>query len=92
MFSPLSVVLVATLAAAATPAQAQHKSPTEAQCRQMVEGMIQTIKSTPLTTERDRRDVRAVLERVEKVVSENRSRGASECESWSAISKIVATQ
>jgi len=33
-----------------------------------------------------------VIERVEKLVRENRKRGVSECESWAAIGRIVVNQ
>ena len=42
--------------------------------------------------ERDKLGARVVIERVEKVVRENRSRGGSECKSWGAVSKIITTQ
>ncbi len=77
---------------ASVPVLAQQKQPTEAQCREAVNGMVSTMKATPAERERDREHARQVIERVEKVVRDNRSRGVSECESWSAIGKIVARQ
>jgi hypothetical protein len=48
------------------------------------------MKSAPLEKERDKQRVRVLIERIEKIVKENRSRGVSECESWATIGKIVA--
>lgn len=76
----------------ALPALAQHPPPTEDQCRQMVDAMVRTAKSAPVTTERDKRDARALTERVEKIVKDNRARGASECDSWRAIGKVAVRQ
>lgn len=87
-FLPL---LAATLFAY-LPALAQHKAPTEVQCHDMVNSMLQFMKSAPLKTESDKQGAKVVIDRAEKLVKDNRTRGASECESWAAISKLVATQ
>ncbi len=76
----------------ALPAAAQHKEPTEEQCRQMVDAMVRMVKTAPVTTERDKRDARAMTEQVEKIVKDNRARGASECDSWRAIGKLAVRQ
>jgi len=70
------------------PALAQGKQPTEAQCRQMVDGMLQQMKSAPMP-EKDKKSAQPVIERAEKLIRDNRARGASECETWGGISKIV---
>jgi ketopantoate reductase len=85
-FAGLGMVLVCSSAVA------QHKLPTEAQCRQMVASAIQVLKSTKLETERDKKDAKALLERIEKILKDNRSRGASECESWDAIGTMATRQ
>lgn len=77
---------------AATSCRAADGQPTEAQCRTMVDGMLRTMKETPLKTEQDKRGAVEVIERVEKLVRENRKRGVSECESWAAIGHIVVNQ
>lgn len=84
--------LLSALLLAAFPAAAQHKSPTEDQCRQMVEGMVQMVKTAPMKTERDKKDAQAILERVEKIVKENRARGGTECDSWRAVGKFAVGQ
>ncbi len=73
-------------------ATAQHQAPTEDQCRQLVDAMVRTVKTAPVTTERDKRDARALTEQVEKIVKDNRARGASECDSWRAIGKLAVRQ
>lgn len=77
---------------AAVPCRAADGQPTEAQCRTMVDGMLQTMKDTPLKTEQDRRGAKEVIEKVENLVRDNRKRGVSECESWAAIGHIVVNQ
>lgn len=72
--------------------RAADGQPTEAQCRTMVDGMLKTMKDTPLKTEQDERGAREVIDRVEKLVRDNRKRGVSECESWAAIMRIVVNQ
>ena len=91
IFTKTKYIGVAMTLACST-ALAQPKSPTEAQCRQMVSSMIQTVKSTKLETERDKKDAKALLERIEKILLENRARGASECESWGAIMQMATRQ
>ena len=75
-----------------TPVFAQHKVPTEAQCREMVNSMLQTMRAVPVERESDRLRAREIAERAEKVVRDNRTRGASECDSWSQITNIVTRQ
>jgi hypothetical protein len=84
------VVCVAWFVAA--PAMAQNKTPTETQCREMVNGMLQAMKSAPMRTERDRQGAREVSDRAEKIAKDNRSRGGSECDSWRAIGDLAARQ
>lgn len=86
------VLIVCVVLAAAMPAAAQHKTPTEAQCRDMVNGMLQSMKSAPMRTERDRQGANEVTGRAEKIVKDNRARGASECDSWRAIGDLVTKQ
>lgn len=80
--------LLLWLLPAFSPAQS---SPTEAQCRGMIDGMVQSMKSAPLG-EKDRRDARVLIDRVEKLVRENRTRGVSECTTWAGVAKLIATQ
>ena len=68
----------ALLATCAT-AMAQQTSPSEEQCQQMVNNMIQALKSAQLETERDKKDASALIERTEKILKDNRARGRSEC-------------
>ncbi len=84
---PFCVAIIASI-----PAMAQHKTPTEAQCREMVNGMLQSMKSVPMRTERDRQGAREVTDRAEKIVRDNRARGASECDSWRAVGDLVTRQ
>lgn len=89
----LRIGILALLLAVSIPAMAQHKTPTEAQCRQMVDGMLQTMKaSTKDMKDKDKQGAQVVIDRAEKVVRDNRARGASECDSWAAIGKIVTNQ
>ncbi|MBZ0105839.1 MAG: hypothetical protein K8H84_09430 [Sulfuricella denitrificans] len=91
--NPRSILgMLATMLIVSFPVMAQQKSPTEAQCREMVNSMVQSMKAAPLERERDKQGAKVVIERVEKIVLDNRSRGTSECESWAAIGKIVTTQ
>ncbi len=87
-----TLALLALMCLATTPVAAQHKTPTESQCREMVNGMLQTMKSAPMETERDKKGSKEIIERAEKIVRENRARGASECESWAAIGRLVVHQ
>ena len=84
---PFCVVMIAAI-----PAMAQHKTPTEAQCREIVNGMLQSLKSVPMRTERDRQGAREVTDRAEKIVRDNRARGASECDSWRAVGDLATRQ
>lgn len=88
----IRVMFACVVLAAAIPAMAQHKTPTEAQCRDMVNGMLQSMKSAPMRTERDKQGARELTDRAEKIVKDNRSRGASECDSWRAIGDLVTKQ
>jgi hypothetical protein len=77
--------------AVSSPAVAQNKMPTEAQCRDMVNGMLQAMKAATVD-KKDKQGADVVIARAEKVVRENRARGASECDSWKAIGNIVTNQ
>lgn len=91
IFSKTKTIGVA-MTLACSSALAQPKSPTEDQCRQMVSSMIQTLKSTKLETERDKKDAKLLLERIEKILQDHRARGASECASWGAIMQLATRQ
>jgi len=58
----------------------------------MVNSMLQTMRSTPVERESDRQRWREVTERTEKMVRDNRARGASECDCWGQIMNIVTRQ
>jgi len=77
----IRILIVCAMLVPAMSAMAQHKTPSEAQCREMVNGMLQSMKSAPMRTERDRQGANEVIGRAEKIVIDNRSRGASECDS-----------
>jgi hypothetical protein len=64
----------------------------EARCRTMNEVMLKQMKATPLKTERDIKDVTELIERVEKMLSHNRSHGIDECRSWGDLNRIVVHQ
>lgn len=88
----IRVLAVCAAFAAVTPVMAQQKMPSEAQCRDIVNGMLQSMKSAPMRTERERKGADEVMIRAEKIVSDNRARGASECDSWRAIGDLVTKQ
>jgi len=92
MISTGARVVLLAMSLACSSTMAQHKPPTEAQCRQMVQGMIQAVKSTKLETARDKKDASVLLERMEKIMKDNRARGGSECEAWDAIGKMATRQ
>lgn len=86
------VLLLSLPLVAALPTWAEHKMPTEAQCKQMTEGMLNVMRTTPpkLEKEKDRKDALAFLARAEKIVSEGRAKNSTECEIWSGVSKLIA--
>lgn len=84
--------LLAAALLAAGSATAQPKTPTEAQCRDMVNGMLQQMNASAPRAEREKQGAQKVIDRAEKVVRENRARGASECDSWAAITNLVTNQ
>ena len=73
-------------------ALAQSKSPTEAQCREMINGMVTSMKSAPLDREKDKQGAKTLIERVEKLIRDNRAKGVRECETWASMSKMVTNQ
>ena len=87
-----SSITAACLALLAVNALGQGASPSEAQCREMTDSMVSSMKAAPLPTERDRQRARTLIEQVEKVVRENRARGVMECQTWAAVGKMVTSQ
>lgn len=89
-----SSIVLAISAALLVPelAPAQSKGPTEAQCREMVHGMVSSMKSAPLEKEKDKQGAKALIDRVEKLIQQGRTKGVSECETWAAISKMITKQ
>lgn len=81
-------------AAVILPADAQLKSPTEDQCKQMTEQMLGIMRATPkqMEKERDRKSAESILERAEKLVKEGRAQRDRECVIWSALTKLVIHQ
>ncbi len=92
MQAPLIVLAIAVALFVPRLAVAQAKGPTEAQCREMVNGMLNSMKSAPLERDKDKQGAKVLIERVEKLIRENRAKGVSECETWASISKMVANQ
>lgn len=73
-------------------ASGQNKAPTEPQCREMTNGMVNSMKSTPLEKEKDKQAAKALVDRVEKLIRDNRARGVSECETWASVSRMITNQ
>lgn len=90
----ITPIMVAVAVASLIPqlALAQSKGPTEAQCREMINGMVTSMKSTPLEREKDKQDAKALIERVERLIRDNRAKRVSECETWASMAKMVTTQ
>lgn len=82
--------LLPLLLLGALPVQADTALPTEAQCRQMVESMLSTMRATPIRPDDSRG--RAVVAEAERIVRDVRGRGASECEAWGQIGRLVVHQ
>ena len=74
------------------PASGQSKAPTEAQCREAVNGMVSMMKSAPLEKEKDKQSAKVLIDQVEKLIRDNRAKGVSECATWASIAKIVTMQ
>ncbi len=64
----------------------------ESRCKQAIESMLQTMRSTPVNTARDEERVRELISKVEKMLGNNRMNNVSECRSWSELGRIVANQ
>jgi len=92
MKTAISALVAVALALASAGAGAQQKAPDQAQCQAMVGAMLESMRSTPLAKQKDRKASRELTERVERMVQENRARGVAECETWAAISKAVVNQ
>lgn len=90
--APLLCICFLLVLPRAVPSHAGYPAPSEAQCREMVDSMLQTMKTVPVERERDRREARVVLDKAEKIVRDNRQKGVSECETWAAIGKLVVGQ
>ena len=85
-------VITLLMAFAVVPARAQHRPPDAAQCRQMVEAMVQTMKSTPVERAQDQARHRALLDQVDRLIRDHRARGVGDCETWAAIGKMITRQ
>jgi len=106
LITPAGIVLAALVmtvstgitSASAEPPPCREASPQacheqqENRCRSAIESMLQIMKSTPLKTERDKKDVPELIARVEKMLSHNRSRGIDECRSWGDLNRILVHQ
>jgi flagellar basal body L-ring protein FlgH len=73
-------------------ASGQSKGPTEAQCREMTNSMVSSMKSAPLEKEKDKQSAKAIIDRTEKLIRDHRARGVGDCETWASISKMVTNQ
>jgi len=87
-----SVILGFTLLglAASTVCAEPPVKENEKRCSTAIAEMLKTMKSTPLVTQRDKDDVKKLIDRIESMLSKNRANGVSECQSWGEFSKIVA--
>ena len=71
---------------------AAHKIPTEAQCREMVDGMLGMMKASPPPGDHDWTSAQVLIAQVEAMVRDNRQRGVSECVTWAAFTRILVHQ
>lgn len=86
-------LLAALLSACAiVPAAAQHRSPDAAQCRQMVDVMVRTVKSTHVERPQEKERHRALIEQMDQLIRDHRARGLGDCDTWAAISKMMTRQ
>ena len=82
--------LLPLLLLGALPVQADTAMPSEAQCRQMVESMLRTMRATPIPPDDSRG--RAVVAEAERIVRDTRARGAGDCAAWDQIGRLVVNQ
>lgn len=54
--------------------------------------MLKTIHSTQLHSPSDEERRKELIEKIEKMLSNNRLNSVSECRSWSELGRIVANQ
>lgn len=88
-----SITLAASLALLLPQlALSQSKGPSDAQCRDMTNAMVSTMKSTPLEKEKDKQSAKALIDQVEKLIRDNRAKGVSDCDTWASISKMIVNQ
>lgn len=64
----------------------------ESRCRQAIQSMLQTMRSTPVNTAADQKRLDELISNVEKMLQNNRLNSMSECRSWSEFSRILANQ
>lgn len=74
------------------PASGQSKAPTEAQCSQMINSMVNAMKSAPLQKDKDKQSAKVLIDQVEKLVRDNRAKGVGECATWASVAKMITTQ
>jgi hypothetical protein len=89
LLSRITPIALAAALSISLTAVAEYKAPTEAQCREMVSGMMQAMRSTTPVTEEDKKRHAEYLARLEKKLAEIRARGGGECELWAAIADHV---
>jgi hypothetical protein len=91
-----SLFVVANLMLVPVMVAGQEPTMTEAQCRQMTDSMVLAMKSAIAprggVSDRDKQGAREMIERIEKLVFENRSRRIRECETWGRVARIIATE
>lgn len=92
MRTVFQLFLVTLAAYTSLEVSAENRQPSEAQCTQMINSMSQMIASTPLTTEKEKRDHALLTDKLDQLLRENRRKKVSECESWAAINKIITQQ
>lgn len=87
-------MLAAALLFASAGTSAQQKTPSQIQseCQAMVGARLEAARSDPVVRQRDRRAARDLIEKMDRLVQENRARGVAECETLAALNKLVARQ
>lgn len=82
---PLSMALLAPTALAAA-------APNEQQCTQAIASAQKILNDTPAKTPRDKEDLQRLKERQEKLITDNRRNGISECRTWSQVMGMAFNQ
>ena len=85
VLQPLLVAVLATALASGTDSALAAGAPDEKQCAAAIASAQKALREMPASTPRDKADLQKLRDQQDALISGNRSKGISDCQTWNQV-------